>query len=112
MSKPRHPKTDWKGPILCIALFVNAMLMYRLITGPQSLMSYRELNEQYESLNKEIASVDTANASLSREILLLQSDEKYLEKMIRHRLNFVRDNEILYLFSDTAEGVEIHEHKN
>ena len=58
--------------------------------GPQSLVSYRELASQYAELLKERDGFDVVNAGLSREIRLLQSDEKYVEKMIRQRLNFVR----------------------
>ena len=39
-------------------------------------------------------------ADLSREIRLLQTDDSYVEKMIRQRLNYVRKNEILYLFDE------------
>ena len=52
----------------------------------------------HESLQNEIASLDAQNLSLSKEIRLLQSDNKYVEKVIRQRLHYVRDNEILYIF--------------
>lgn len=94
----------WKTLILGIALMVNAALVFGLVWGPQSFVSFRELSDQYAALNKEIEDVDASNASLSREIRLLQSDEKYVEKMIRRRLNFVRDNEILYLFTDGQDA--------
>ena len=82
--------------------------------GPQSLVSYRELASQYAELLKERDGFDVVNAGLSREIRLLQSDEKYVEKMIRQRLNFVRSNEILYLFTEdaNARGALPHDGKN
>ena len=39
-----------------------------------------------------------ANQDHSQEIRLLQYDDKYLEKGKRNRMNFVRENEILYIF--------------
>lgn len=94
----------WKTIILAIALMVNGALLFRLVWGPQSLVSYQELAAQHAALLKEIEGFDTVNAGLSREIRLLQSDEKYVEKMIRQRLNFVRNNEILYLFTDRQDA--------
>lgn len=97
---PTSKATFWKLIILALALTINATLVSRLFSGPQSFISYRELAAQHEELTTELEEYDKANAALSREIRLLQSDEKYVEKMIRQRLNFVRNNEILYLFTD------------
>ena len=44
--------------------------------------------------------VEQKNIALSREIELLNSDNKYIEKVIRNKLNFVKNNEILYLFQE------------
>ena len=106
--------TIWKLLILALAVTVNVILVSRLLWGPQSLVSYRELASQHAELLKERDSFDAANAGLSREIRLLQSDEKYVEKMIRQRLNFVRGNEILYLFTEdaNARGALPHDGKN
>ena len=93
--------TLWKVFILILAIIVN-------------VVSYRELASQYAELLKERDGFDVVNAGLSREIRLLQSDEKYVEKMIRQRLNFVRSNEILYLFTEdaNARGALPHDGKN
>ena len=43
---------------------------------------------------------------MSRDIRLLQTDERYVEKMIRQRLHYVHENEVLYLFGDSSENRE------
>ena len=93
----------WKILILGIALTVNATLFSRLAWGPQSIIAYRELSEQQTVLEEKIAAADADNAAVSKQIRLLQSDDKYVE-------NFVRDNEILYLFSDREDafGQRVH----
>ena len=113
-TAPSSGATLWKMVILLIALTVNAILFSRLVWGPQSLVSYRELASQHADLVGEGDRFDAVSAGLSREIRLLQSDEKYVEKMIRQRLNFVRDNEILYLFTEDAptRGAVPHDGKN
>ena len=39
--------TLWKVFILILAIIVNVVLASRLLWGPQSLVSYRELASQY-----------------------------------------------------------------
>lgn len=112
-SEPGRSRTRipvWKLLILGIALTVNATLFSRLAWGPQSVIAYRELSEQQTVLEEKIAAADADNAAVSRQIRLLQSDDKYVEKMIRRRLNFVRDNEILYLFSDRQDAFGQRDH--
>ena len=79
-----------------------------------SVVAAAESRFLYAELLKERDGFDVVNAGLSREIRLLQSDEKYVEKMIRQRLNFVRSNEILYLFTEdaNARGALPHDGKN
>lgn len=94
----------WKISLLILAFFVNITLGWRLVSGPQSLVTYRELRAQYEDLKREVERYDDINAALSREIRLLQTDDGYIEKSIRQRLNFVLDNEILYLFTEEPQS--------
>lgn len=106
--------TLWKTILLVLAFIVNATLAWRLAWGPQSVVSFRELKAQHASLLDDIARYDTINAALTSEIRLLQSDDRYVEKIIRQRLNFVRENEILYLFEDgqTSSGAAANDGKN
>lgn len=90
----------WKAIILALALLVNLTLFYRLIWGTQSLLVYKDLRDRHAELTSELERYDALNAALSQEIRLLQTDNNYVEKAVRQRLNFVRDNEILYLFND------------
>ena len=62
--------TLWKVFILILAIIVNVVLASRLLWGPQSLVSYRELASQYAELLKERDGFDVVNAGLSREIRL------------------------------------------
>lgn len=94
----------WKSVVLFLVFVLNVAFFFRLVWGPQSFVAYRDMKAQYAALNDEIARYDAINATLSREIRLLQSDDLYVEKIIRQRLNFVRDNEILYLFENRQDS--------
>ena len=107
---------SWQKIFVGFSLAINAVLVYSLIWGSQGLNAYRTLKEQHQTLENRIKDLDAENIALSREIRLLQSDEKYQEKEIRNRFNFVKDNEILYIFPesrDTAKtGAGLHETKD
>ncbi len=94
----------WKLTILAIALLVNVTLGVRLFWGPQSFANYHHLKTEQAQLQEQLEAQDIVNANLSREIRLLQTDERYVEKMIRQRLNYVKENEILYLFDDRRDA--------
>jgi Septum formation initiator len=106
----------WQRAFIGFSLVINCVLVYSLIWGSQGLNAYRNLKEQHEVLEEKIKLLDAKNLALSREIRLLQSDAKYQEKVIRNRFNFVKDDEILYIFpesGDTAKtGAGLHETKD
>ena len=64
------------------------------------MSAWRALKSRQGQLTAELRDLDKRRADLSREIRLLQTDDSYVEKMIRQRLNYVRKNEILYLFDE------------
>lgn len=90
----------WKSTILLLALVMNLTLACRLVWGEQSVSAWRGLKARQIELAADLADLDRQRADLSREIRLLQTDNAYVEKAIRQRLNYVRKNEILYLFDE------------
>ncbi len=92
--------TFWRTCILVLLGIVNIALFYRMIWGGSGVLAFNELRKDYRSLELEVAAVDAQNLQLSRDIRLLKSNDAYVEKMVRQRLHYVRENEILYLFTD------------
>lgn len=90
----------WHKILLFIAVMLNIILLGRIFLSDEGISGYTALKSENEELRLELEAVSEKNLALSREIELLNSDEKYLEKIIRSKLNFVRDNEILYLFQE------------
>lgn len=99
--------------VLAVSLVLNLVLVYNLIWGNSGAIAYKELRSRCDALEERIKRIADSNLALSKEIRLLQSDEKYIEKVIRNRLNFVRNNEILYIFpgreADERSGAVPHE---
>ena len=105
----------WRVSILLILGIFNLALFGRMIWGPTGLVEYRDLKQQHAALLAEINSLDAQNRALSKDIRLLQSDGQYVEKMIRQRLHYMRDNEVLYLFGSSAQqspGAPAHDGKD
>lgn len=90
--------------VFAVAVLLNMVLLYTLIWGERGIIAYKELRLRCNALEERIRQAGADNLELSKEIRLLQSDEKYIEKTIRNRLNFVRDNEILYIFPGETNG--------
>lgn len=92
----------WYRIIFAISIVLNVALLSQLIWSDYGFTSYREITEQYNELEGRIEDFNRKNVELSREIRLLQSDKSYIERMIRSRWNFVKDDEVLYIFSETG----------
>lgn len=100
--------------MLIVVGFFDIALFGKMVWGPGGIVEYRELKRQYSLLQSQIADLDAQNISLSREIRLLQTDDKYVEKMVRQKLRYLRDNEIVYLFpaDESQNGANPHDSKN
>jgi cell division protein FtsB len=83
---------------------LNLLLVWALVWGDNGLVAHENLEREYTVLDGQIKALYAKNISLSREIKLLQTDSKYMEYIIRKRLNFVKDNEILYVFPGGQEA--------
>lgn len=93
--------------LVALLLVINLFLLFRLIWSDQGVFAYLELKNRYEVLQTKIKGVDDESLDLSQEIRRLKSDKAYQEKVIRERMNFVKQDEILYIFPDeTSHGKE------
>ena len=103
MKEKRTLSYFWKSTILSFAILMNITLGYSLFLGDQSFFAWRSLHTKYTELTAELDFINQKKASLSQQIRLLQNDSAYIEKIIRQRLNYVRENEILYIFEKETE---------
>ncbi len=94
----------WRALLVLLLGVCDLALFGKMVWGPGGIVEYRELKQQYASLKDRSAALDGENMALSRDIRLLQSDDQYVEKMVRQKLRYLRDNEIVYLFADQDEA--------
>ena len=91
--------------LLWASIVLNLALLWALVWGGQGLMAYKTLRRELDALAARSEALNKENIRLSREIKLLESDDKYIEQMLRKRLNFIKENEIWYIFPKDR-GVE------
>jgi cell division protein FtsB len=106
---------DYKRLLLAFSVLLNIVLAWHLIWGGHGFVAYKAMEQELLVLNDRMDNLARKNISLSREIKLLQSDDKYIEQILRKRLNFVRDNEIWYIFPEglgAQAGEGVNEAKN
>ena len=88
----------WRVFLLCAFALVNVLLLYRMVWGTNGLVDYAALKAEHAQIASQSKALDSENRALSQEIRLLRNDPKYVEKMVRQRLHYLRANEVLYLF--------------
>ena len=93
------------GRIILLSLIgiINLAICYFMIWGQNGLLALNELKQQDRELQELKADLDAKNLQLSHEIRLLKTDKSFQEKMIRQKLRYVRNNELVYIFDDTKK---------
>ncbi len=84
---------------LIILLMLNAFLFYKLIWTPSGALHLMEIRSAYEKLEKKNQALIMENKQLSQVIIALREDNKYIEEAIRKEMRYVKDNEVIYFFS-------------
>ncbi|WP_319759617.1 septum formation initiator family protein [Maridesulfovibrio sp.] len=89
--------------LLGLLVVINLVLLIRLGLSEQGFLGYLELDDKVQELEHKIEAADNRTLELSREIRRLKSDRAYQEKIIRSRMNYVKGNEVLYIFPDSGK---------
>ncbi|WP_319779671.1 septum formation initiator family protein [Maridesulfovibrio sp.] len=89
--------------LLGVLVVINLVLLIRLGLSEQGFFGYLDLDEKVKKLEMKIDAADNRTLELSREIRRLKTDRAYQEKIIRSRMNYVKENEVLYIFPDSGE---------
>lgn len=104
-----------KRILLVILVVVNIVLLFRLIWSDHGVFAYMNMRKRSTMLEAQLQDMDAKSLELSKEIRRLKGDKAYQEMIIRDRMNYVRGNEVLYIFSggiDVPQGVVDDEKKD
>jgi len=101
--------------LLGVLIMVNIVLLFRLIWSDHGVLAFMNMRSRSALLEGQLRDVDARSMELSNEIRRLKSDRPYQEKIIRDRMNYIKENEVLYIFSgktDVAQGAVDDEKKD
>lgn len=101
--------------LLGLLIAVNVVLLFRLIWSEHGVIAYMNMRNRSVKLEGQLREVDAKSLELSNEIRRLKTDRAYQEMVIRDRMNYVKENEVLYIFSgrtDVAQGAVDDEKKD
>jgi cell division protein FtsB len=68
--------------------------------GERGILHMLKLSGEKSVLSEKIAELETQNEKLRSEITSLRSDRRYLERVARTELGMVRDDELVFQFTD------------
>ena len=101
--------------LLGVLVVVNVVLLFRLIWSEHGVIAYMNMRKRSAMLEDQLREVDGRSLDLSKEIRRLKNDRSYQEKVIREHMNYVKENEVLYIFSgriDVPQGAVDDEKKD
>jgi len=99
--------------ILALILACNAVLLYSLIWSDKGIFAYLDLKSHQKELRQKLTELGGRSVDLSQDIRWLKSDKAFTEKMARAYGNYLRENEVVYLFpGETPEGTVGDDIKN
>jgi len=84
-----------------IACALATALIASAVWGHRGLLHLRRLEAQLEELERTASQLQRHNRALRARLHRLRSDPGFLEQVIRERLGWVREGEILYRFPCT-----------
>jgi len=93
-----------KRIFLVFLVVLNVFLGYRLLVGNAGLFAYLDLKRDHQGMADKLDAAAGKSRELSAEIRRLKSDSVYLENAIRERMNYVGENETVYIFPDPRGG--------
>ena len=81
-------------------LALVALLLGFAFFGDRGILHMLHLSGQKATLSQELADLEAQNEKLRVEITALRSDRRYIERIARTELGMVREDELVFQFTD------------
>ncbi len=95
MQKRGVKKAQGPSNVLKWGCFAAAIFALFAVLGDQGLLRLRQVRDTEKRLDQMIEHIQSENDKLSTEAQLMR-DDKYLEKVIREELGYLRPDEVVY----------------
>lgn len=81
----------------CLLCVLNTFLIFKFFDTESGLPAYKELQLKIKTVQERIEDIDGKSRQLSSEIRALKTDVSYMDRLIKRKLFYVADNEIMYV---------------
>jgi cell division protein FtsB len=85
------------------ALVLYGLLAFSTIFDQRGLLHLWQLRQEQRALEARTFALLRENEELRNRIARLETDEGFVEKVVREELGFVRKGELVYRFHDTRD---------
>ncbi len=86
--------------VIAASILLGSYLLVSFIFGEMGLVKYYRMKTQFNSLRKEISSLEQDNAKLLRDVHALKTDPDRMEQIARDKLGLARPGEIVYYYGE------------
>jgi len=93
-------KSHKKKVVVAAGILLGSYLLVSFIFGEMGLVKYYRMKTQFNSLKKEISSLEQDNSKLLRDVHALKTDPDRMEQIARDKLGLARPGEIVYYYSE------------
>lgn len=87
-----------------LLLALNVILICAILFSSNGLPGYRKQNRQVKELEGKVLKLKIENQKLFEMVQTLKSSPKAQEKLVRHELGWVRENEIIMETAEKGNG--------
>jgi cell division protein FtsB len=99
-GSPAQASRPFGGRLNLWPLALAALLLGFALFGDRGILHMMKLSGQKADLSQKLAEFETQNEELRTEITALRSDRHYIERIARTELGMVRDDELVFQFTD------------
>lgn len=97
--------------LLGALVILNLYLLLTLLWGGRGIFAYLEQDGRHHGLELKLEALERRSLELSKEIRELTSNPDYQRQVVRERMNYVGEDEVLYVFpqagaAETSESVQ------
>jgi len=96
-AQASHPD---RGRLNLWPLALVALILGFALFGDRGILHMLKLSGQKTVLSQKLADFETQNEELRVEIAALRGDRRYIERIARTELGMVRDDELVFQFTD------------
>lgn len=86
------------GAAACVSMALVAAILF----GSRGLLHLRALTSEEAAIRQRIGGLLLENQRLRGQLHALRTDDRYLERLAREQLGFVRPGEVVYRFPDSS----------